>query len=103
MFDALASFPDALLLAGGTDSMVLVNAGVLRPDNVISLRNVQELKIWNSTFIGSGVTYARLEHSETEALVFSIGESFPASTLFETVSKDFRERSNNSFDNSNFS
>lgn len=68
VFDALASFPDALLLAGGTDSMVLVNAGVLRPDNVISLRNVQELKIWNSTFIGSGVTYARLEHSETEAL-----------------------------------
>ncbi len=68
VFDALELSPDALLLAGGTDSMVLVNAGALRPDNVISLRNVKELKIWDGGFIGAGVTYARLEHSDVAAL-----------------------------------
>jgi CO/xanthine dehydrogenase FAD-binding subunit len=68
VFDALDSSPDALLLAGGTDSMVLVNAGLLRPDIVISLRAVDELKTWSDGFIGSGVTYARLEQSNIAAL-----------------------------------
>lgn len=65
---ALDSNPDALLLAGGTDSMVLVNAGLLNPDAVISLRAVDELKSWSDGFIGSAVTYARLETSDIAAL-----------------------------------
>ena len=68
VLDALDLSPDALLLAGGTDSMVLVNAGQLRPANVISLRAVEELKTWSEDFIGSGVTYARLEKSDIAAL-----------------------------------
>jgi CO/xanthine dehydrogenase FAD-binding subunit len=68
VFDALDSSPDSLLLAGGTDTMVLVNAGVLRPDHVVSLRRVSELKKWSDDFIGSAVTYARLEHSDIAAL-----------------------------------
>ena len=68
VLDALDLSPDALLLAGGTDSMVLVNADLLRPDNVISLRAVEELKTWSDDFIGSGVTYARLEESDIAAL-----------------------------------
>ncbi|MDF1595530.1 MAG: FAD binding domain-containing protein [Acidimicrobiia bacterium] len=66
--DALASHPDALVLAGGTDAMVLVNAGILRPEYVISLRHVEELKAWNAGFIGAGVTYSRLEESDIVAL-----------------------------------
>lgn len=68
VFDAVEASPNALLLAGGTDVMVLVNAGVLRPDHVISLRSVPELKQWSDGFIGSGVTYARLEGSPVAAL-----------------------------------
>jgi CO/xanthine dehydrogenase FAD-binding subunit len=68
VLDALDLSPDALLLAGGTDSMVLVNAGQLKPANVISLRAVEELKTWSEDFIGSGVTYARLETSDIAAL-----------------------------------
>lgn len=68
VFEALDSSPDALLLAGGTDSMVLVNAGLLSPDEVISLRAVDELKVWSDDFIGSGVTYAQLEKSDIAAL-----------------------------------
>jgi CO/xanthine dehydrogenase FAD-binding subunit len=68
VLDALASHPDALVLAGGTDAMVLVNAGALRPEYVISLRHVEDLKAWNAGFIGAGVTYARLEESDIAAL-----------------------------------
>ena len=68
VFDALAGHPEALLLAGGTDTMVLVNAGVTAPDYVISLRRVEELKRWDDAFIGAGVTFARLEKSSISAL-----------------------------------
>ena len=68
VFDALAGHPEALLLAGGTDTMVLVNAGVTAPDYVISLRRVEELKRWDDAFIGAGVTFARLEKSRISAL-----------------------------------
>jgi CO/xanthine dehydrogenase FAD-binding subunit len=68
VFDALAGHPEALLHAGGTDTMVLVNAGVMAPDYVISLRRVEELKRWDDTFIGAGVTFARLEKSRVSAL-----------------------------------
>ncbi|MDH5373731.1 MAG: FAD binding domain-containing protein [Acidimicrobiia bacterium] len=66
--EARAARPGALVLAGGTDVMVLVNAGEIQPDHVISLKNLAELKVWNSGFIGAGVTYARLEMSDIAAL-----------------------------------
>jgi len=66
--DALAAHPDATLLAGGTDLMVQVNLAHLRPDVVIGLRRVPELTEWTDSFIGSGVTYRRLEHSSLPAL-----------------------------------
>ena len=64
----LADVPGATLLAGGTDLMVEVNAGWVRPDTVVSLREVDELRRWDDTFIGAGVTYRRLERSRHPAL-----------------------------------
>jgi CO/xanthine dehydrogenase FAD-binding subunit len=62
---ALAEHPDAQLLAGGTDLMVAVNYGHIRPSSVIALRNVRELRfsrqVGDTFVIGAGVTYAELE------------------------------------------
>ncbi len=65
---ALAAHPDATLLAGGTDVMVDVNFGHLRPDRVIALRRVPELAEWDGLRIGAGVTYRRLEDGPFPAL-----------------------------------
>ncbi len=65
---ACAAAPEATLLAGGTDVMVEVNFGHLRPSHVIGLRRVEELKAWDGTRIGAGVTYARMERGPWPAL-----------------------------------
>lgn len=61
---ALAEDPSTTILAGGTDLMVGVNAGALRPDRVLSLRHLDELRRWrrdgDDLVIGAGVTYAGL-------------------------------------------
>jgi CO/xanthine dehydrogenase FAD-binding subunit len=61
---ALREQPDAHLLAGGTDLMVEVNFGHRRPQAVIALRNVRELRerrrVGNTLTLGAGVTYAHL-------------------------------------------
>ncbi|MEO7555795.1 MAG: FAD binding domain-containing protein [Acidimicrobiales bacterium] len=60
----LAADPDALVLAGGTDLMVAVNAGRRRFESVIALRQVTELHEVElgevSLRLGGGVTYTRL-------------------------------------------
>jgi CO/xanthine dehydrogenase FAD-binding subunit len=68
VLDALASYPGATLLAGGTDLMVEVNLTHRRPETVVSLRRVAELTRWEDGFIGAGVTWARLEHGPIPAL-----------------------------------
>lgn len=65
---AAAAFPDATILAGGTDLMVSVNLHGLRPTRVIGIRRVSELREWSGGFIGAGVTYSRLEASSMPAL-----------------------------------
>ncbi|MCU1356731.1 MAG: putative xanthine dehydrogenase FAD-binding subunit [Acidimicrobiales bacterium] len=61
---ARADAPDAVLLAGGTDLMVAVNAGWLNPTAVIALRSVAELGQWrvdgDQLVVGAGVTYERM-------------------------------------------
>ncbi|MDH3607222.1 MAG: FAD binding domain-containing protein [Acidimicrobiia bacterium] len=64
---ALAGSPDATLLAGGTDLMVEINFGHRRPEHIIALRRVEELKELNGT-IGSGVSWARLERGPHRGL-----------------------------------
>ncbi len=66
--DARADDPGADLLAGGTDLMVEVNFGHAKPEHVIALRRIDELATVDANRIGSGVTWARLEHSEHRAL-----------------------------------
>ena len=65
---AKAAAPGAEFLAGGTDLMVEVNLAHHRPDHVIGLRRVDELKALGNGRIGAGVTWATLEHSEHRAL-----------------------------------
>jgi CO/xanthine dehydrogenase FAD-binding subunit len=64
----LQEWPDATPLAGGTDLMVEVNAGLARPATVLSLRRVPELQVWDDGRIGAGVTWRRLEEADDPAL-----------------------------------
>ncbi len=64
----LAAHPDALPLAGGTDVMVEVNSGHLRPARVVALRRIAELAEWDGLRIGAGVTYTRMQEGPFPAL-----------------------------------
>jgi CO/xanthine dehydrogenase FAD-binding subunit len=55
-------------LAGGTDLMVEANFGHLRPDHIVGLRRVDELKEWQGGRIGAAVTWRRLERGGPTAL-----------------------------------
>jgi CO/xanthine dehydrogenase FAD-binding subunit len=61
---ALADRPGAHVLAGGTDFMVEVNFGHRRPDDVVSLGRVAELRRWrvegDTIRLGAGVTCTQL-------------------------------------------
>ena len=65
--------PSAEPLAGGTDFMVEVNAGLRRPEVVVALNRVAELRTWqrdgDSLRIGAGVTYTDMLQSELAALL----------------------------------
>lgn len=65
---ALAVDPTATVLAGGTDLMVEVNAGHANPAHVIALRRIDELRTWEGSRIGAGITYTRMEHGPYPAL-----------------------------------
>lgn len=55
-------------LAGGTDLMVEVNYGQVFPEQVLALRRVAQLRHWEGSRIGAGVTWRRLEQSAPRAL-----------------------------------
>ncbi len=65
---ALAEHPDATPLAGGTDLMVEVNFGRLRPERVVTLRRVEALQEWDGRRLGAGVTWRRMEAGPWPAL-----------------------------------
>jgi CO/xanthine dehydrogenase FAD-binding subunit len=69
----MAAEPESVPLAGGTDLMVGINFGRERPDRVLSLRRVQELReltAGDRVRCGAGVTYTRLlEQVRDPALV----------------------------------
>lgn len=74
--------PDAMLLAGGTDSMVEINDGHRRPDGlVIALNRVSDLKSWRhdpetgTVTIGAGVTYTELMHTSIAELLPALAEA----------------------------
>ena len=66
--EAMAAHHEAVPLAGGTDLMVEVNFGLIRPATVIALRRVRELQGVSRRRIGAGVTFRRLESGDHNAL-----------------------------------
>jgi CO/xanthine dehydrogenase FAD-binding subunit len=70
---ALQETPDATILAGGTDLMVAVNAGTHRPEGVVALARVPELRSWrregDEVVLGACLTYTEMEHGELASLV----------------------------------
>src|ERR1700682_5547194 len=70
-----AEHPEAVPLNGGTDLMVDLNFGRLRPGAIVDLSRVGELAAWREenghVFLGSGVTYATIvrEMSANKPLV----------------------------------
>jgi CO/xanthine dehydrogenase FAD-binding subunit len=62
--EAKAAHPDAVPIAGGTDVMVGINFGHLRPSLLLDLTRVGELQEWSTEAgavrLGAGVSYARV-------------------------------------------
>ena len=62
--EAKAAHPDAVPIAGGTDVMVGINFGHLRPPVLVDLTRVPELQDWSiedgAIRLGAGVSYARV-------------------------------------------
>src|SRR5918999_2691186 len=61
---AKAAHPDAVPIHGGTDLMVELNFDRRRPEHIVDLNMVPELREWGPADgrlrIGAGVTYSRL-------------------------------------------
>jgi CO/xanthine dehydrogenase FAD-binding subunit len=70
--DAVRDIPEATLLAGGTDLVVGVNFGRVRPSSVVALRRVVELSGWSTANdhvdVGANVTYRAFETELKDAL-----------------------------------
>ncbi len=61
--EELAGEPETKPIAGGTDLMVAINFGRTRPERIMSLRRLEELKRLDAggrVFCGAGVTYTRM-------------------------------------------
>jgi CO/xanthine dehydrogenase FAD-binding subunit len=62
--EARAAHPEAVPVAGGTDLMVAVNFGRLRPAALLDLSHVEELKECRrengTVFVGAGMTFAQI-------------------------------------------
>ena len=74
-----SSRPDALPIQGGTDVMVALNFDRDRPETVLNLNEVGELRGWSRTNgevrLGAGVTYAEAMRGELAALLPALAEA----------------------------
>lgn len=81
LLDMLATDPTADIVSGGTDFMVEVNLHGRRPQTVISLRRVAELREWSHRAnrslitIGAGLPYAAMETGEIARLVPALAQA----------------------------
>ena len=79
--DILARNPNLTVLAGGTDLMVAINSGHIRPAQMICVNRVRELRTWshdptgNRLRIGAGITYAELMAPPLASLVPALAQA----------------------------
>jgi CO/xanthine dehydrogenase FAD-binding subunit len=71
--------PEAWLIQGGTDVMVALNFDRGRPETVVNLNEVAELRGWSrqngSLRLGSGLTYAEIEHGPLRDILPALAEA----------------------------
>jgi CO/xanthine dehydrogenase FAD-binding subunit len=71
--------PDAWPIQGGTDVMVALNFDRGRPDVLLNLNEVAELRGWSrengALRLGSGLTYAEIEHGELKDVLPALAEA----------------------------
>ena len=71
--------PDAVLIQGGTDVMVALNFDRLRPETVLNLNEVRELRGWSRTDgslrLGAGLTYDEALRDELAASLPALAEA----------------------------
>ncbi|MFJ3879416.1 FAD binding domain-containing protein [Streptomyces sp. NPDC090077] len=71
--EALAAMPAAVPVAGGTDLMAAVNAGLLRPAALVGLGRISEIRGWQyqdgHALLGAGLTHARMGRPDFAALI----------------------------------
>ena len=71
--------PLALPIQGGTDVMVALNFDRGRPEAILNLNEVDELRGWsreNGTLrLGAGLTYAEVEHGELREVLPALAEA----------------------------
>ena len=74
-----AEHPGAVPIQGGTDLMVELNFDRRRPEAMINLNEVAELRGWSrengSLRLGSGLTYSEIEHSALASVVPALAEA----------------------------
>ncbi|MEV0091869.1 FAD binding domain-containing protein [Streptomyces sp. NPDC050738] len=70
---ALTAMPAAVPVAGGTDLMAAVNAGLLRPAGLVGLGRISEIRGWHyqdgHALLGAGLTHARMGRPDFAALI----------------------------------
>ncbi|MFI6349538.1 FAD binding domain-containing protein [Streptomyces sp. NPDC050560] len=70
---ALNAMPAAVPVAGGTDLMASVNAGLLRPAALVGLGRISEIRGWQyqdgHALLGAGLTHARIGRPDFAALI----------------------------------
>jgi CO/xanthine dehydrogenase FAD-binding subunit len=76
---ALAADPASQVLAGGTDLMVEVNAGLRRVGSIVALRAVDSQRGWvrqgDTLRLGAGITFRQLLEPELAALVPGLAQA----------------------------
>ena len=74
-----AEYPDALPIQGGTDVLVWINFDWCRPEAILNLSEVQELRGWSledgTLRLGSGLTYTQMMEQLLAELVPVLAEA----------------------------
>jgi CO/xanthine dehydrogenase FAD-binding subunit len=74
-----SEYPEALPIQGGTDIMVALNFDRERPETVLNLNEVAELRGWSrengALRLGAGLTYSEIEHGELRDVLPALAEA----------------------------